>query len=180
MRPVALTTALGEVMAPPPVFGPTGPSGAGPAAGGKTGGGVEPGVLVTALILSPEGRISVEPGALHGRSELESSLRFVQRRDQLADPAAYWFVWVAVELDGAQRPLRYKGVAASELLVNRDAQAGYKSVAENVNRMSEAMRGSVNLKTLDARAKSLIREQLTALGSEVWERSAPAFKEAVQ
>ena len=153
MKPVALTTGLGEVM--------------------------EPGTLVTALILSPEGRISVEPGALHGRSEVESSLQFAQKRDQLAGATTFWFVWVAVELDGTSRPVRYKGVAVSELLVDQASRAGYRSVTENVNRMSEAMRGGINLKTLDERAKSLIREQLIAVGASVWDRSAPTLKEAL-
>ena len=154
MQPLALTTGLGEVM--------------------------EPGTLVTALLLAPDGRISVEAGALHGRSEMESALQFVQKRDQVPDPVGCWFVWVAVELDGSNRPVRYKGIAASELLVNQSARLAYKSVAENVNRMSEAMRGGINLKTLDARAKTLIREQLIALGSDVWERSAQTLKEGLK
>ncbi len=153
MKTVPLTTGLGEVM--------------------------EPGTLVTALILSPDGRMSVEPGALHGRSEIESSLQFAQKREQLADAAIFWFVWVAVELDGTNHPIRYKGIAVSELIVDQAAQTGYRSVTENVNRMSEAMRGGINLKTLDVRAKSLIREQLVTLGADVWDRSTPTLKEAL-
>ncbi len=57
MKSVALSTGLGEIMAP--------------------------GTLVTVLMLSPDGTITVEPGALHGRSALEQSLQLVSRRDQL-------------------------------------------------------------------------------------------------
>ena len=49
MTTVPLTTGLGEIIAP------------------RT--------LLTVLLLTPEGTISVEPGALHGRSELETRLR---------------------------------------------------------------------------------------------------------
>jgi len=52
--PIPLTTGLGEIMAP--------------------------GTLLTTLVLSPDGKISIEPGALHGRSELESRLQWVREK----------------------------------------------------------------------------------------------------
>ena len=149
-----LSTGLGEVLAPQ--------------------------TLVIPLILAPDGTISVEPGALHGRSNIESALRFVTRLDQLSRPRLYWVAWVAVELDAADQPLRYKGIAVSELWVDAGNKTAYKVLAENVNRMSEAMRGGVNLKTLEARQRQLVREQLTALHAQAWERSAAALQGALR
>ena len=151
MKPVPLSTSLGELMAPQ--------------------------TLVTALLISPDGTIALEPGALHGRSQLEGRLRFVSRREELREPQRHWFIWVAVELDDANQPVRYKGLAASELWVDPGQQAGYKVLAESINRMSEAMRGGVNLKTLGAGEKRLIAQQLAALSAEAWERSAQPLKD---
>ncbi len=141
---------------------------------------LDPQTLVTVLVVSPEGSVRVDPGALHGRSELESGLRFVTQREQLHQAERHWFVWAAVELEASSGALlRYKGLAVSEVWVDRAGKAGYKVLAEHVNRMSEAWRGMVNLKTLDAGAKGVIREQLVALGPELWQRSAPALQEAL-
>ncbi len=154
MKAVALSTGLGEIMAPQ--------------------------TLVTALILSPEGVITIDSGALHGRSAIESLLRLVQKPDQVPNAKIWWMVWIAVELDDTNTPVRYKGVAVSELWVDPSKQVGCKVLAESVNRMAEAMRGGVNLKTLDATSRALIQQQLASLSPEAWERSVPSLKEALR
>ncbi len=140
---------------------------------------VAPQTLMMPLVITPEGTISVEPGALHGRSELEGTLRFVQKREEITEAQRYWIIWVAVELDAANQPVRYKGVAVSELWVDPSKQLGYKSVAESVNRMAEAMRGGVNFKTITSAEKTVIKQQLISLSSETWERSSQPVKDAL-
>ncbi len=154
MKPITLSTGLGEILAPQ--------------------------TLMVSLVLSADGTIRADPGAIHGRSELEQSLCLVQQREQVPNPATAWFVWVAVELDSTNRPVRYKGIAVSEFFLDPQAGVGCKSLAESVNRMDEAMRGGINLKTLSLRERSSIAGQLMALGTELWERSEPRFKEAMQ
>ena len=152
-KSVPLSTGLGEMMAPH--------------------------MLVSALILTSEGKITVEPGALHGRSELEGTLRFVQKREELTNAQRYWFIWVAIELDDANRPLRYKGFAVSELWVDPVNRLGYKNVVESVNRMAEAMRGSTNLKTMTQTDKAAVAQRLITLSPESWERSLRSLKDVI-
>ena len=154
MKSVALRSGLGEVVAPQ--------------------------TLLTSLVLAPDGAITLDPGALHGRSAIEHSVQFVPQRTQLANPQCYWLIWVAVELDASDQPLRYKGLAVSELWIDGTNRLGYKVLAEHVNRMSEALRGGVNLKSLDANARALIARQLTTVSTEVWERSAMSLKDALR
>ena len=152
MKTVPLSTSLGEVMAPQ--------------------------TLLTVLILSPDGTLTVDPGALHGRSEVESTLhKIIQAREPVPNTTVYWLIWVAVELDGSNTPIRYKGIAASELWIDHATKTGYKILAEHVNRMAEAMRGGVNLKTLDHRARLLIAKQLESLGAAAWGQSPSSLKE---
>jgi len=146
------------------------------------GGGeiLAPQTLVTTLILSHDGTIQLDAGALHGRSLVESRCHFVRRSEELTgSPAQCWFVWVAVELDDQQRPFRYKGIAASEWWVEPATGRAYKSVAENVNRIDETLRGGINLKALNANARALIVQQLAALDPGAWARTGTALKEAL-
>jgi len=154
MKPIALNSGVGEIMATQ--------------------------TLVASLVLSPDGSLAVDSGALHGRSELEQALTFAKSRSELNHPQCAWVVWVAVELDSADRPHHYKGVAVSALWVDAASNTGYKSVTESVNRMSEAMRGGVNVNMLDGKAKALIGERLRALDEDVWDRSSASFREALR
>ena len=138
-----------------------------------------PGILLTALILSPDGTVVVDPGALHGRSELEQSLQIAPAFDQVTDAQVYRIVWVAVELDGTDAPVRYAGVSVSELWVDPVRKVGYKMLAEHVNRMTDAMRGGSSVHTLGAHERSLVAQQLASLSPALWERTADALKGAL-
>ena len=153
-KPIELSSGLGEIMAPQ--------------------------TLVTALLVSLEGEARIDPGVLHGRSELESRLRMVQKRELVGEAQAYWVVWVAVEMDGANQPLRYKGVSVAQLWVNQQQGTGYKSLAQQVNRMSEAMRGAINVSQLSAQVKQSVRQQLMSVNRDVWDRSADSLKQALE
>ena len=153
MKQVPLTVGLGEV--------------------------VSPGTLLTALILAPDGTIVLDPGALHGRSELEQSVQMVPVFDRVSNAQVYWIVWVAIALDAPKTPVRYTGVAVSELWVDPLQKIGYKVLAEHVNRMTEALRGGLNLKTLGAPERALIARQLASLGPAIWERTADVLKGAL-
>ena len=58
-QPIPLSTSVGEVMAPH--------------------------TLVTAFTISSDGKIVADAGALHGRSELEQSVEWVQRRELVGE-----------------------------------------------------------------------------------------------
>jgi hypothetical protein len=139
-----------------------------------------PQTLVAALVVGPDGSVKPDAGALHGRSELESGLELVQKRELVGEGKPFWIVWVAVELDQADKPLRYKGLSVCELFVNPEKRLGYKSLAEHVNRMSEAMRGGVNLTKLSAQERQKVKAQLAAIGAELWERSSMSLKQALE
>jgi len=138
-----------------------------------------PHTLVTALIVTPQGEVSLEPGALHGRSALESRLTMVPQRALLGEGEVFLVVWVAIELDASDNPFRYKGLTVSELFVNAKQHLAFKSLAEHVNRMSGAIRGDVNATQVSPAARRGVKAQLINMGTEVWNRSAPSFQEAL-
>ena len=153
LSPVRLTAELGEI--------------------------VSPGALLTALILSPDGAVALDPAALHGRSEIEQSLQVAPAFDRIQNAQTYWMIWVAAELDDAGILVRYAGLTASELWVDPVEKIGYKLLADHVNRMADAVRGDCNLRMLSARERALIAAQLASLGPGAWARTSNALKEAL-
>lgn len=152
MASVPLSTALGEQMAP--------------------------GILVTCLILSPDGRLTLDPGALHGRSRLEQPLQWATRRDELVDSQCYRLIWVAIELDHAQQPFRYKGLAVSDMWI--DAQGrGFKAMADSVNRISDALMARADVKVLSGKERRALEQHLRTISENLWSRAAEPVKRAL-
>ena len=154
MRDINLSSGLGEVMAPQ--------------------------TLVTALVIGPDGAAEFDAGALHGRSRLEHGLQWAVAREQVPEPSSAWLVWVAIELDGANQPVRFKGLSVSHVLINPVQRLGYKSLADHVNRISEAVQGRVTLARLDPAAREQVPQQLRALSSRLWQAASPEFRNAVE
>ncbi len=116
-----------------------------------------------------------DDGALHGRSRVESDVRFVGDRNQLGDGARrVLLVWVAVKPQaGGQHG--YIGLADSELWVDRDQGLGYKPLTDHANRMGDAVGGRVRLDRLSAvehqRLHRCLQEQL-----ELWQHASPTVR----
>jgi hypothetical protein len=139
-----------------------------------------PQTLVTALVIAPDGSIRLDSGALHGRSQIEGQVTMVSRQELAGESQPVLVVWVALELDGANRPVRYKGVSVCQILVNPKQQLGYKSLSEHVNRMGEAIRGDINIARLSPEQRRAVTQQLVALGEALWDASDPVLKQALE
>lgn len=139
-----------------------------------------PNTLVTALLVTPDGSVRVDAGALHGRSQVEGEVTMVARHELVGEFQTVLVVWVAMELDGSNQPVRYKGVSVCQLLVNPKQRLGYKSLSEHVNRMGEAIRGDINIARLSQAQRRGVKEQLVALGAALWDASDSEFKRALE
>ncbi|HAM39925.1 MAG TPA: hypothetical protein DDX89_01335 [Candidatus Omnitrophica bacterium] len=139
-----------------------------------------PQTLVTAFVIAPDGSIRLDAGALHGRSQIEGQVTMVSRQELAGESQPVLVVWVALELDGANRPVRYKGLSVCQILVNSKQQMGYKSLSEHVNRMGEAIRGDINIARLSPEQRRAVKQQLVALGASFWDASDPVLKQALE
>jgi len=140
---------------------------------------VAPQTMATALIVGPDGSVTLDAGILHGRSALEAGLRMAAKRDELKEAQTYRIVWIAVELDAANQPRHFKGLSVADILVDPVQKIGFKSVAQQVNRMSEAIRGDVKVDALAPPVRQLVKQQLVAMGQGLWDRSPDALKQAL-
>ena len=138
-----------------------------------------PQTLVTALLIAPDGSIRLDVGALHGRSQVEGQVTMVSRQELVGESQPVLVVWVALELDGANQPVRYKGLSVCQILVNPKQQLGYKSLSEHVNRMGEAIRGDINIARLGPEQRRAVKQQLVALDASLWSASDEVLKSAL-
>lgn len=116
-----------------------------------------------------EGTAKVEIGAMHARSDTERGIKFTTNREDSAGGKPYWLVWVTI--DYKQDGPYYAGVAACEMVVNREKRRGYKILADHVNRMDKSMKRQILVDFMDERSKEILKEFLQSHNPEMWERS---------
>ncbi|MCF6094103.1 YwhD family protein [Microaerobacter geothermalis] len=120
----------------------------------------------------------VDMGALHARSQVEKGIKFLTNKEDVPNGKPYWIVWVA--MDRNEKGPYYAGVAASFMLVDREAKRGYKILAEHVNRMDDALKRRIRLAEMDDRSKRALKKLLVEQNPEFWENSRDELKENLQ
>ncbi|MBD7943982.1 MULTISPECIES: YwhD family protein [Psychrobacillus] len=116
-----------------------------------------------------EGTAKVEIGAMHARSDTERGIKFTTNREDSEGGKPYWLVWVTID-HKADGPY-YAGVAACEMVVNREKRRGYKILADHVNRMDKSMKRQILVDFMDNRSKEILKSFLQSHNLEIWERS---------
>lgn len=117
-----------------------------------------------------EGTAFVDIGAMHARSEVERGIKFTTNREDSAGGKNYWLVWVTIDFN-PQGPY-YAGVAACEMVVNREKRRGYKILADHVNRMDKSMKRKILVDHMEAESKKVLRDYLKTHNEEMWNRSS--------
>jgi hypothetical protein len=129
------------------------------------------------VIVDPnEEKAYVDMGAMHARSAVEKRIKFITDKSVVANGKHYWIAWVTVER-GNKGP-HYYGLAASELIVDREIKRGYKILAEHVNHMDKSLKGRVVIDHMDEKSKKLLGDFLRDYKPEIWENSRDEVKEA--
>lgn len=122
-----------------------------------------------------EGTAMVEIGAMHAKSDVERGIKFTMNREDSAGGKDYWLVWVTIDHkeDGAY----FAGVAACEMVVNREKRRGYKVLADHVNKMDKSMKRHIIVDHMDDRSKEILAEFLQSHNEEMWNRSEQKLRE---
>jgi len=122
-----------------------------------------------------EGTAKVEIGAMHARSDTERGIKFTTNREDSLGGKPYWLVWVTI--DYQEKGPYYAGVAACEMVINREKRRGYKILAEHVNKMDKSMKRHILVDFMDDRSKGILKDFLQSHNLEMWERSNPKLHE---
>lgn len=108
-------------------------------------------------------------GAMHAKSDVERGIKFTVNRADSEGGKPYWLVWVTIDFkeDGPY----FAGVAACEMVVNREKRRGYKILADHVNRMDKSMKRQILVDHMDDKSKRILADFLQTHNREMWERS---------
>lgn len=131
------------------------------------------GGLAAILVDGEDARVS--PGALHGKSPVETGVRWVQNREEVPNARCYWVVWVA-QGQGPDGRRGIRGAVASPMWIDREAMVGYKHLAGHVNDMSRALKGVVDLRELTPAQRRAVREAIIERAPRIWEGTAPEIR----
>ncbi|MFD1708699.1 YwhD family protein [Siminovitchia sediminis] len=136
---------------------------------------------ITPVLLDAEaGEAWIEEQAMHARSKTERGVKYVKDRNEFPEDGAkkYWVIWVAVDIK--EEGPYYAGIGACELLINRPARRGFKSMPEHVNHMDKAMKGMVIVDHMDAKSRKVLADFLKDHDKGMWERSSAELKESFE
>lgn len=111
----------------------------------------------------------IDIGAMHAKSEVERGIKFTTNREDSEGGKPYWLVWVTIDFkeDGPY----YAGVAACEMVVNREKRRGYKILADHVNKMDKSLKRKILVDYMDDDSKKVLADFLKSHNIEMWNRS---------
>lgn len=122
-------------------------------------------------------RVFVDNGAIHAKSELERGLTVVKSKEELQDPRLVWIFWITLHrFEGNVQG--YYGAMPFQLWIDQQGTQGFKSLADQVNKMEKAVKGTVDLTAIDTETRNKARAFLESIRSDLWENASPAFREA--
>lgn len=119
----------------------------------------------------------IDLGALHAKSKIERGVKFFTDKNEVPNGKKCWVVWVAG--DRNENGPYYAGMAACEMLIDREARKGWKILADHVNKMDAAMKRRYVLDDLNAEEKAVLRKLLQEHKPEMWDNSPDELKEAL-
>ncbi|ALS77746.1 YwhD family protein [Planococcus kocurii] len=112
----------------------------------------------------------IDIGAMHARSEVERGIKFTTNREDSASGKDYWLVWITIDFNPVGP--YYAGVAACEMVVNREKRRGYKILADHVNRMDKSMKRKILVDQMDEPSKRVLADYLESHNAEMWNNSS--------
>lgn len=121
---------------------------------GQTGHGTPDELASLSAVIIDGDSIFVDNGAIHGKSRVERGIQFgAKSPDQVPDGRRVVVVWVT--LKRGESGIGYGGLCASvPFSINAEAQLGYKSLPDQVNKMGDAMQGKILLDVLTPEEKA--------------------------
>lgn len=146
---------------------------------GKTSHGTPDELASLSAVIIDGDSVFVDNGAIHGKSRVERGIQFgAKSPEQIPDGRRVVVVWVT--LNRGEAGTGYHGAcAAIPFSINAEAKLGYKSLPDMVNKMGDAIQGTINLDYLTPDEKEKVKRFLSEFrGGELWALTRQEFKDA--
>jgi hypothetical protein len=125
-----------------------------------------------------EGEAFVDIGAMHARSVVEKGIKFTTNREDSEGGKPYWLVWVTI--DRKEEGPYYAGVAACDMVVNREKRRGYKLLPVHVNHMDKSIKRHIIVDHMDDKSKLILANYLKNHDEGMWERASDELKNGLK
>lgn len=136
---------------------------------GQTGHGTPDEFASLSAVIMDGESIFVDNGAIHGKSRVERGIQFgAKSPDQIPNGRRVIVIWVT--LKRGETGMGYGGMCASiPFSINAEAKLGYKSLPDQVNKMSAALQGKIQLDVLTTEEKARLSAFLKEFrNGELW------------
>lgn len=145
-----------------------------PIVSGKGAYGGQTTVLTAVMIDGEKGWF--DEAATHGRTALEQGVQWQKQATDVPNGRHIDIVWLFI------KPIKgeyvYHGVTASSMVIDEEAEIGYKYLADHANQLGKAVKGTVDLNRLGDVAKATLIRTLNTY-PEVLQNSSAELKEAL-
>lgn len=130
-------------------------------------------------VLVRDGKAHFDDEAVHGTSDVEAGIRWVDDPDLLESPERWRVIWVAAtrEADGTRA---YSGLAADELLIDRRRGIGYRENRRRIRSRDAATRGEIHLDGLSHADRAAVRQALIYRDPDAWDHASEELVRALQ
>lgn len=126
--------------------------------------------------LLANGEAVMDEGLLHGRSDVEKGIKWKAKPEEIPDAIHYRVAWIAIK--GTGPDALYSGVTISEFDIDRPQRLGAKDFPAQVNAMSRALQGKVEIDSLPEDLRNSLGDLLRDKGATAWGNSSDAFHQA--
>ena len=121
-------------------------------------------------------RVYIDNGAIHGKSNLERGIQFVKTLEEVPAPREIWVFWVTLKRN-PEKDQGYHGVMPFRMWIDQDAKVGYKSLAEQVNKMDKAVKGQIDVAAVPPEVVEKLKGFLRGVRTDLWDNAWPTFTE---
>lgn len=129
---------------------------------------------LSAVLVDGE-RVFIDNGAIHAKSQVEKGVAFGRTEADVPNGRQVWCFWVTLKRrEGGQQG--YHAVQGFPMLIDAEAKAGYKNLADSVNKMDRVVKGLSSLEQVPADVQEKLRHFLQQR-TELWERASESFLE---
>lgn len=133
---------------------------------------------LSAVFLDGE-RIFIDNGAIHAKSSVEQGIQFVKSKEEVPNPRQVWVLWITLKRD-AEKQQGYHGAMPFSIWIDDNAKVGYKSLAEQVNKMDKVVKGKIDIEGLPEDVRERLATFLKSVPGGFWEHARAEFIEAFE
>ncbi|MCI0182975.1 MAG: YwhD family protein [Acidibacillus sp.] len=134
------------------------------------------GLSTLSSLIIDRGDIYLDNGAIHGKAKIDQGIRYVTQREDVPHARKVVIVWLT--LYRGPKGQGFNGVASCDYFVDEESASGYKNLAVQVNQMEKAVKGKVDITSLEPSEYKLLQKFVREFRPDLYEHASDVFLSA--